>query len=231
MQRFWELILLGGPVMFVLAAASLVGLTIVFERLMSLQRHKVIPPRFVYVLRQMLGEGRLDDARQLCASNDSAIAAVVLAGIKQVQAGRSVIREAMQDRGRRESVDLERFIGALGAIVTVSPLLGLLGTITGMISTFQGVTASVADGGAVNAGSLAGGIWEALLTTAAGLTVAIPAFVAYRLLLARVDSLVGDLEEVSLDFGEQLATLPAHVVAAASAAAAAPATPPAGDAA
>ena len=108
----------------------------------------------------------------------------------------------MQDRGRREAAELENYIGALGAIVTISPLLGLLGTITGMIETFQGVTDTVAATGSVNANSLAGGIWEALVTTAAGLMVAIPAFVVHRILLSRVDGLVADLEEASLDLGE-----------------------------
>jgi len=202
MQRIWEFFQLGGPVMYVLAGASVMATAILFERLWTLQRRRVLPPRLMYLVRQMLTEGRHDEARNLCATNDSAISAVLLAGLKMVHAGRSVVREAMQDRGRREAAELENYIGALGAIVTISPLLGLLGTITGMIETFQGVTDTVAATGSVNANSLAGGIWEALITTAAGLMVAIPAFVAHRVLLSRVDSLIADLEEASLDLGE-----------------------------
>jgi biopolymer transport protein ExbB len=202
MQRIWEFFQLGGPVMYVLAGASIIATAILFERLWALQRTRVLPPRLMYVVRQMLTEGRLDEARKLCATNESAISAVLLAGLKMVHAGRSVVREAMQDRGRREAAELENYIGALGAIVTISPLLGLLGTITGMIETFQGVTDTVAATGSVNANSLAGGIWEALVTTAAGLMVAIPVFVVHRILLSRVDGLVAELEEASLDLGE-----------------------------
>jgi biopolymer transport protein ExbB len=208
MQRIWEFFQLGGPVMYVLAGASIAATAILFERLWALQRTRVLPPRLMYVVRQMLAEGRLDEARKICATNESAISAVLLAGLRMVHAGRAVVREAMQDRGRREAAELENYIGALGAIVTISPLLGLLGTITGMIETFQGVTDTVAATGSVNANSLAGGIWEALITTAAGLMVAIPAFVAHRLLLARVDSLVADLEEASLDLGELICPAP-----------------------
>lgn len=212
MQRIWEFFQLGGPVMYVLAGASIAATAILFERLWALQRTRVLPPRLMYVVRQMLTEGRLDEARKVCATNESAISAVLLSGLKMVHAGRAVVREAMQDRGRREAAELENYIGALGAIVTISPLLGLLGTITGMIETFQGVTDTVAATGSVNANSLAGGIWEALITTAAGLMVAIPAFVAHRILLARVDSLVADLEEASLDLGELIC--PATPIAA-----------------
>jgi biopolymer transport protein ExbB len=208
MQQLWDLLQLGGPIIAVLGVASVVGITIVLERLWALQRHRVVPARFVQVVRQLLQEGRWDEARALCTSHDTPISAILLAGLTHRSAGRAVIREVMQDRGRREAALLERYLGALAAVATVSPLLGLLGTITGMIGTFQGVTEGMQAGSAMAAGNLAAGIWEALVTTAAGLCVAIPTFLLHRVLVARVDRLVGDLEEVSLDLAELMAVEP-----------------------
>ncbi len=205
MQRLIDLIALAGPVMYVLMIASVIALAIVLERLWSLQARRIAPIRFAQVVRQAVQDGRVDEAQALCESNESALASILVAGFRARRSGRTVIREVMQDRGRREAADLERFTGALAAIVTVAPLLGLLGTILGMIGTFQSVTTTVAASGSVAAGSLANGIWEALITTAAGLTLAIPAFVAHRFLLARIDRFIGQLEEISLDIAELLA--------------------------
>ena len=149
-------------------------------------------------MRRLLADGKIDEAQAVCASNDSALSAVLLAGMKRAGGHRDLVRESMQDRGRREAQELERFTGLLGTIATISPLLGLLGTILGMIKTFRQVNATL-DTGEVSAGALATGIWEALITTAAGLCVAIPAFLAYRFIIGRIDYLVADLEEVALD--------------------------------
>lgn len=205
MQRLIDLLTLAGPVMYVLMIASVFALAIVLERLWSLQARRIAPIRFAQVVRQAVQDGRIDEAQALCEANESALASILVAGFRVRRAGRSVIREVMQDRGRREAANLERFTGALAAIVTVAPLLGLLGTILGMIGTFQSVTSTVAESGSVAAGSLANGIWEALITTAAGLTLAIPAFIAHRFLLARIDRFIGHLEEISLDIAELLA--------------------------
>lgn len=199
MKETFEFLALGGPVMALIGLASVVALAIFIERMWSLQRRRIVPPRFVHLIRDLLARHRIDEARQLCASHDVAIATIARAGLEHVDGGRALVREAMQDRGRREAAELERHMGLLGAIATVSPLLGLLGTITGMIKTFRSVNETVSTNGEVMAGALANGIWEALITTAAGLAVAIPAYLAYRLITARIDSLVIDLEEVSLD--------------------------------
>jgi len=198
-QETFEFLARGGPIMGVIGFASVAALAIFIERMWSLQRHRIVPARFVHLVRDQLTRGRVDEARSLCSSNDSSIAVILHAGLRHVGGTRALIREAMQDRGRREAAELERFTGALGSIATIAPLLGLLGTITGMIKTFQRVNETVAQTGDVSPGALASGIWEALVTTAAGLAVAIPAFLAYRFVIARVDRLVLDLEEVSLD--------------------------------
>jgi biopolymer transport protein ExbB len=107
--------------------------------------------------------------------------------------------------GRREVVYLEKHVDLLGTIAAVEPLLGLLGTVTGLIRAFQQVQAHSARGGAVNPGVLAGGIWEALITTAGGLMIGIPAYIAYRYLQARVDHVVVEIEEESLEMADLLA--------------------------
>lgn len=178
---------------------SVGAVTIALERFWTLQRRKIVPPRFVEVVRDQLARGRFDEATALCASTDAPIAAILHAGLRHVAGGRAAVREAMEDRGRREAVGLERFMGLLGTLASVSPLLGLLGTVTGMIETFQRVSTSATGAGGVSAGALASGIWEALITTAAGLTVAIPAYLLYRVIIARVDHLTVELESTSLE--------------------------------
>lgn len=184
-----------------IALCSVVALAIFIERMIVLQRHRIVPARFVALVREHIAAGRLAEAAALCKASDTGIAAVILAGLNQAAAPREVIRELMQDRGRRELSNLERFTNMLGAVVTLSPLLGLLGTVTGMIATFQTIAGS-SDEGPISPGALASGIWEALITTAAGLTVAIPAFVLYRIVMSRVDTLVGEMEEISLETAE-----------------------------
>lgn len=193
-----DFLTLGGPLIPVISFASIVATAIVFERAFTLQARKVLPPRFLEMIRTRLQAGRIEEANQLCASNDSPVASILASGLRVAHLGRVRMREAMEDRGRREATELERFLGALAAIATVSPLLGLLGTITGMIQTFQQVTAQEASD-QMSAGVLATGIWEALITTAAGLCVAIPTFLAHRYLVARVDRFVNRMEEAALD--------------------------------
>jgi biopolymer transport protein ExbB len=199
LQATWDFLIRGGFVMAPIALGSIIALTFALERAWSLQRRRIVPARFVSVVRDQTQRGRIDEAMALCAANDSPIAAVLHAGLRHAGAGRAAVREAMEDRGRREAAQLERFTGILGTVATVSPLLGLLGTVTGMIETFQRVTTSVEASAQVSAGALAGGIWEALITTAAGLTVAIPALLAYRLIVSHIDRLTIEMEAIALE--------------------------------
>ncbi len=204
MRETYEFLALGGPLMAVVGLASIAAFAVFIERLLATQRQKVIPPRLREVALDLLKEGKLDEARGVCTSSDSALARVILAALKRAGRAEERIREAVEDRGRREAGELERYTGFLGTVATVSPLLGLLGTITGMIKTFQSVDVSM-QAGQVAASSMATGIWEALISTAGGLCVAIPAFVGYRFLVGRIDRLVAELEEASLDVVDALA--------------------------
>jgi biopolymer transport protein ExbB len=134
------------------------------------------------------------------------VARVLASGLRHRGKERGLIKEVMEEVGRREATWLERGVGVLGLIANIAPLLGLLGTVTGMIRVFQQVVAQAgADGGGqVNAGALANGIWEALITTAAGLAVAIPTFVMYKFLTGRIDAFLVELEERSLDLAESM---------------------------
>jgi biopolymer transport protein ExbB len=215
MENSFELLSRGGPVMVLIGVLSVVAVTLLLERLYTLQRRRIVPARLVQLVRDHVERGEIDEARQLCSTSDAPIAAILHAGLRRADAGRVVVREVMQDRGRREMAEMERFTGALGGIATISPLLGLLGTILGMIRTFQQVNNTVAASGQVAPGALANGIWEALITTAAGLAVAIPTFVFYRWIIARIDRLGLDMEEISLELAERM-TAPARTSAAGS---------------
>jgi biopolymer transport protein ExbB len=125
------------------------------------------------------------------------VAEVFEAGIDHEGCDREVIRAAMSEAGERAVYRLERFVDVLGSIATISPLLGLLGTVLGMIDVFRRVVESAGGQGAVQAEVLASGIWQALITTAAGLAVAIPVYLAYRFVLGRVDALAVDMEQQS----------------------------------
>lgn len=199
----------GGIIMIPILLASILGAAIFFERLWALQRPHVLPSRLLQVVTKLVKDREYDRAQALCEGNESSIAAVLAAGLRQVSQPRGVIKEVMEEAGRREAARLERGVGALGSIANLAPLMGLLGTVTGMIKVFQQVVNQVGDtGGQVHAGALANGIWEALLSTAAGLTVAIPIFVMFKYLTARVDRLLVEMEATSLDLAD-LMVLPA----------------------
>ncbi len=190
----------GGIVMVPIGLAALLALTLFFERIYSLQRRRVIPDRLVRHLKSLLEEEKISEAKALCEQHKSAFSGIILAALEHAGKSRERLKVVMEEVGKSAMSDLERYINALGTIAGVSPLLGLLGTVTGMIRVFQEVTTA----GVGDPRLLASGIWEAMMTTAAGLIVAIPALIAYRYLLSRVDRLALELEEISLELIEYL---------------------------
>ena len=179
------------PILF----CSVVSLAIFLERIWILRRRLVIPKDFIVKVEELIKRNKISDAIFLCQGNSSSIARIFLAGLKNAGRGMWLVKEAIEDKGRREGVILERNIGVLLTIANLSPLLGLLGTVSGMIKTFNAI--SVYGAGASSA-PLAGGIAEALITTAAGLLVAIPTLVAYRFLIDKAQILVFEMEESSI---------------------------------
>lgn len=187
--------------MYPLIVCSLTALGLVLERIWALRRSRVIPKHFLASVSSLLDTRKYDEVAFLSQEGDNAASRLVGLGLKLAGRRRQSFKDAMEDAGRRESADLTAHLGALHLVASISPLLGLLGTVSGMINAFS----SISSHGIGNPGLLAGGISEALLTTAAGLCVAIPALVAHRALLSKADSLTAELEHLSTDLLEALA--------------------------
>lgn len=192
----YEYLVKGGVLMVPILLCSVVALAVFFERAWTLRGSRNVPRDLLRRAEEMVRRGQLEEAMALCRRSRSPMGTVILAALKNAGLGREAVKEAVQEVGRRESAHLERYVGILGTVANVSPLLGLLGTVSGMIKAFTVISVQ----GVGNPASLAGGISEALITTAAGLTVAIPAFVAYRYFLGKVDRLVLALEQHAIHF-------------------------------
>lgn len=196
-ENMLEIFRQGGPLMWALAAGSIIMLTFFIERLIALQRSRVIPHGFVTGFMQQLENRTLkkEEALTRCLENNSPVARVFAYAINKWNRPAREIEQAVLDGGQREVSHLRRNLRVLNAVATVSPLLGLLGTVLGMIYTFQKIASDSTGMG--NAEQLAAGISMALLTTAAGLTVAIPALLSYLYFVGRVDRLVGEIDDLS----------------------------------
>ncbi len=191
----WEIVRAGGPLMWPLIACSVIALAIFVERLWTLQAKRVIPPDRVQRVRLLVEAGQVNDKVIAALERDSPLGRVLAAGLANRHRSRAIMMERLQDTGRHVVHELERFLNALATIASISPLLGLLGTVTGIIKAFDAINS----GGMGDPRMLSGGISEALLTTAAGLLVAIPALIAYRYLRGRVDRIVIDMEKSAIE--------------------------------
>jgi biopolymer transport protein ExbB len=183
----------GGVLMYPIGLCSFVLCVIVFERAIMLRRGRVIPRPFVKRFLKQLADGELDrdQALELCAKNSSPVSVVFAGALKKWGRPSVEVEQAILDAGERVTNNLRRYLRMLNGISTVSPLLGLLGTVFGMIESFNTIAAADAMG---KSELLAGGISVALLTTAAGLSVAIPALIAYLFFIGRVDSLIMEID-------------------------------------
>ncbi len=194
MSDLLDFFLQGGPVMIPIGVASLVGLAAFLERLAALRAGRVAPADLLVEITELLKQDRPADALTACRKREVALARVAEVAIEARGKARAAIKERLEEVGRREAAELEKGAAVLGTVASVAPLLGLLGTVYGMILTFE----VIAEQGIGVAASLAGGISQALITTLAGLCVGIPALVAHRYVLSRVDARVLELEEASL---------------------------------
>ncbi len=188
----------GGPVMAPIGLASVVGLAAFVERIWALRRGRVIPRSMRVEIMELARQERWDDALTLCRKSASPLGRVLEVAVEHRGQPRGEIKELLEEVGRREAAELERYSGVVGVVASIAPLLGLLGTVWGMILTFDVIQQQ----GVGVVSSLAGGISAALVTTFAGLSVGIPAVVGHTYLLHRVDDLVLDLEEASLELLE-----------------------------
>jgi biopolymer transport protein ExbB len=190
----YDFVVKGGVLIIPIALCSIVALAIFLERLWSLRRSRVIPRDFLIEIEDLIRREKIPEAITRCRKDNSSMANIVVAGIRNFGRRREIVKESIEEIGRREASTLERYINVVGTIAAISPLLGLLGTVFGMIKAFNVISIQ----GVGNPSSLAGGISEALITTAAGLVVAIPTFVLYRYLANKADALIVEMEEHSI---------------------------------
>ncbi len=179
--------------MYPIILCSIIGLSVFIERLWALRRSKIIPPEFIHVIEERVKARKISEAIYLCQNDNSSIAKVFLAGLKSLGKGMWLVKEAIEDRGSREGLILEKYLGLLSTIAQMSTLLGLLGTVSGMIKTFKAISLT-----GQNPALLAGGIAEALIATFSGLCVAVPVMAFHRILKDKAELLIYEMEESSL---------------------------------
>lgn len=199
-ESLLALLLKGGVVMIPLGLCSVIAVAVALERVFSLRRKRVIPPGFLDELKTALriGPSALEHALAYCVKHPCALGGVLKAGVVKLPQGLHAVEKAMEEEGRRLAARLKRSLRPLAAIAQVSTLLGLLGTVYGMITAFQAASAA----GVGKGDRLASGIYEALVTTAAGLTIAIPVLLVYQVLSGKIEKLLDRIESSAADFLE-----------------------------
>jgi len=195
----WSLIQKGGPVMYLIMILSVISLGIIIERIYSLNRARIDSQKFMDDIINSLKHNKIIESIEMCNNTSGPIAHIIKAGILKHDRSRPEIKEAIDEAAQLEIPRMEKHLPILATIAHIAPLLGLLGTVSGMIKAFQVIQNKAATMTPVNPGDLAGGIWESLLATLAGLLVAIPAYVAYNYLVNQVDSLAYDMERSATD--------------------------------
>ncbi len=195
----WQVFTAGGPVMWPIFLCSVFACAIVLEKFWYMQRIKIDTQKFLDNVLDTMKRRSTKEALALCDSVKSPIANILKAGILKYDRPRAQIIEAIEDASLYEIPRIEKNLPALATIAHVAPLLGLLGTATGMVRCFQMIQAKARVFNAVSPGDLAGGVWEALLATVAGLVVAIPAFIAYNYLAGRVNNCILEMEKASTE--------------------------------
>lgn len=183
----------GGPLMWFILVGAVLAVAVFFERFFHYHRAQIHANDFVNGILNSLRRGNTAEAIDTCNDTAGPVAQVVKAAVVNHDRARDEIREAVMDAARTEVTRLERNLPILVTIAQITPLLGFLGTVTGMIKIFMVIERTQL----ASPGQLAGGVWEALLTTAGGLVVAIPSYVAYNYLVSRVQNLVVDMEKAA----------------------------------
>lgn len=200
---FFDLLVGGGWTMIPIGLLSILTLALFIERLMALKKVKSNPEDVTRNVSEYVHRGDLAGATAYCRAQDDPSARIIQRGLERVGRPITEIKESVQEAGRREAFELEKRLDLLASSAAIAPMLGFLGTVLGMIEAFQDIQRYQ---GVVNPSLLAGGIWQALITTAAGLTVGIAALFAYNFLMNRISRTVNDLERASTDFIDLLQT-------------------------
>lgn len=196
----FEFLARGGVLMIPLGVCSILALAIVLERTLNLRTKKIIQLDILQQVRDLAAENQVSDAMTLCRRYPSVMGRILLVTMANHDRGREELRSVVEDAGRQEASTLDRNLGALGTIAAISPLLGLTGTVFGMIRTF----AIISEKGIAHPSQLAGGISEALITTATGLVIAIPTLIFYNYFTNKADRLILEIEKHSYRVVETL---------------------------
>ena len=199
----FEIIHSGGWLMWPILSCSVIAMAIILERAWVLRRKRVAPPSLVPQVLEWIRTRPIDNTHLNILRRHSPLGQILAAGLAHRHESREMMKEGIEETGRHVVADLERFLNTLGTIAEISPLLGLLGTTFGMIKTFNVISAH----GVGNPTLMAGGIAVALITTAAGLAVAIPALLFHRYFRGKVDDLVITMEQETLRLVENLQNL------------------------
>lgn len=190
-----DYIVKGGIMMVPILCCSVIALAISLERFYSLRESRIHPPEFVAKMKKVLNEDMVQEAIAICSHNVWPIAKIMEAGILKRDQPRDHIKETIEHAGKKEADKLHRYLAVLATIAIISPLLGLLGTVTGMIKVFQIISLQ----GVGHPTALAAGISEALVTTAAGLVVAIPTLVVHNYFLKKANAYILEMESTSME--------------------------------
>ncbi|MDH5541382.1 MAG: MotA/TolQ/ExbB proton channel family protein [Nitrospinota bacterium] len=190
----------GGPMMWPILVCSILAVAISIERFIKLQKEKVIHPGFLSEVRREWQEKKFDRAMEVCNRHSTPVSRIVRAGLLRWKMGILEIERAVEGAGNHESTLLNANLRGLGVIANIAPMLGLLGTVAGMIKAFNVISTS----GSGNAALVANGISEALITTASGLIVGIPTLAIYHFFKGKVEQLIFEMEEVSINFIEEI---------------------------
>ncbi len=199
--QLWELLLKGGWVMIPLAALSLLAIYLFIERWIVIRRASKTDPSFFANIRDLIYQGNIEGALTLCRNHSSPIARILEKGLARLGKSLKNIEVAIENAGKLEVARLEKNLAGLATISGAAPMLGFLGTVTGMIRAFHKLHVA---GQRVDPSMLAGGIYEALITTAAGLAIGIVAYVAYNYLVVRIEHIVYQMEVTAVDFLDML---------------------------
>lgn len=205
----FEFVQAGGWVMVPLVLCSVIATAIIIERMVTLQRKRVLPSGMAEKVWYWVERGELDDRHIRALRESSPLGRILASGLANRDRARDVMKESIEDTGRHVVHDLNRFLNSLGTIAAITPLLGLLGTVVGMVKVFAAITTH----GVGNPATLADGISQALITTAAGLSIAIPSLIGYRYLRGRVEALVVQMEQEATKLVDAIHSSERHAAA------------------
>ena len=191
-----DIFLKGGFIMWPILLSSIIGLAVSIDRFIMLRKAKINVPAFMVRIRGFIKKKDISGAISYCMQEKSPVANIVRKGLKKYKYGHDRVKDAIENAGSQEVSKLEKGLSVLASVAGIAPLLGFLGTVTGMIQAFMTIQDLA---GAANPSDLAGGIWEALITTAFGLIIGIPALALYNYFLGSVKKLVGEMETVAND--------------------------------